>query len=293
LRFRLNRYQRQWRQWREGLRQDANDVFVQQKMCPACRALVDRKTRQCPFCGEKLRVIGTGPLARLFSRVMPADVSYSACVLLVTLVMYAIEAILSGNNWFSPNLGLTRLGVSLPLPYMRYTGEYWRWVTAIFLHAGLLHIGFNMFALFDLGPLVESLYGPAKFITAYFVTGACGFALSSAAGHLSLGASGALFGLLGMMASYAMHRRDAAAQQMRSQIFRWIFYALIWSLLPGIDMFAHVGGLISGFVFGRLAGDDPPFSETAIRFWQVIQTLVILVAVGCFVLMARSHTRIG
>jgi hypothetical protein len=91
-----------------------------------------------------------------------------------------------------------RLGASLPLfGFLGGPGDLtqpWRLVTAIFLHGGLLHIGFNMWVLMDIGPMVEELYGSARYLFLYVATGVCGYLLSSSVGHFSVGASRAARG---------------------------------------------------------------------------------------------------
>jgi rhomboid protease GluP len=287
LQFRLNRYRNRMRYWKASAEDAGQAVFTEHKMCPACRALVDRKARQCEFCGQPLKVIGTGPVARLLSRVVPTDVSATAWLLLFNLMMFAVE--LSLSHGLSPTNAVTlRLGDSIPWPYMVLTGQYWRLCTAIFLHGGLLHIFFNMWVLFDVGPIVEQLFGEPKFVSGFVLTGVCGYLLSSRLGHVSLGASGAIFGLLGMLFAYGLRRGSTASQMMRSQFGRWIVYMLIFSLLPGIDMAAHIGGLVSGVAFGYLIGDMPPVTEPAIRFWRAIELIAVLAVAASFVLMIRA-----
>jgi rhomboid protease GluP len=154
---------------------------------------------------------------------------------------------------------LMMLGASLPLFYNLL--QPWRFITAIFLHASLIHIGFNMWVLYDIGPMVEDLYGSPRFLWLFVVTGAVGYVASSFFGYMSIGASGALLGLIGaLLAVTFKHKQSATAQAMRSQLVRWLIYIFILGFLPGlnIDNAAHAGGLISGFLMGWVMMDRPP-----------------------------------
>jgi rhomboid protease GluP len=151
-----------------------------------------------------------------------------------------------------------RLGASLPLGYN--LTQPWRFITAIFLHGGLLHIGFNMWVLLDLGPMVEEMYGSARYLFLYVVTGIAGYVLSSFAGHLSVGASGSLLGLVGVLLAATTGRKSMAAQALRSALIRWLIYlAVLGFLSRGMtDNYAHIGGLAAGYLLGRLMPDRAP-----------------------------------
>jgi rhomboid protease GluP len=137
-------------------------------------------------------------------------------------------------------------------------------VTAIFLHGGLLHIFFNMMALMNIAPLVEELYGSARFFFLMIATGASGYVASSATGHLSVGASGALLGLIGVLIAFTTGRGGAGARMLRSQLFYWLIYIFVLSMLPGVDMAAHAGGFVAGFVLGKVMTSRQP-SDAAER----------------------------
>jgi membrane associated rhomboid family serine protease len=131
-----------------------------------------------------------------------------------------------------------RLGASLPLAYD--ITQPWRFVTAIFLHGGLLHIGFNMWVLMDIGPMVEELYGSARYLFLYVATGVAGYILSSSVGHLSVGASGSLLGLIGVLLAATTGRKSMAAQALRSALIRWLIYiGVLGFIFSGTDNYAH------------------------------------------------------
>jgi rhomboid protease GluP len=155
---------------------------------------------------------------------------------------------------------LTRFGMSYPMPVDLI--QPWRLVMAVFLHGSLMHIVFNMWVLMDIGPQIEELYGSARFFFIYVATGIGGYLLSSTlSGHPSMGGSGALLGLIGVLLAITTGRKSAGMQMLRSQIIRWLIYIAIWGFLfPGIDNYAHFGGLVAGFGLGKIMSDRPPGS---------------------------------
>jgi membrane associated rhomboid family serine protease len=150
-----------------------------------------------------------------------------------------------------------RLGASLPLAYN--LGQPWRFITAIFLHSSILHIVFNMWVLMDIGPMVEELYGSARYLFLYVASGAAGYLLSSAVGNLSVGASGSLLGLVGVLLAATTGRKSLAAQSLRSALIRWLVYiAVLGLIMRSTDNFAHLGGLAAGYLLGRVMPDRQP-----------------------------------
>lgn len=204
-------------------------------------------------------------------------------MLSICCLFYGISLLLTirlGGNAMSGgffNLGginsnvLIRMGSSLPMPYLLGLKQPWRLVTACFLHGSLIHILFNMWVLMDIGPIVEELYGSARYLFLYTVTGIFGYVTSSmwmairygGAGYLppipSIGASGALLGLIGLLISVTSRRSGAAAQMLKTQLIRWVVYIfIIGFIMSGTDNAAHLGGLASGFILGRLVMDRQP-----------------------------------
>ncbi len=292
-RFRVNRLQNRWEAWKGNFRQTKQAVTAEQKMCPSCRALVSRGSANCPYCGQRLKVLAATPAGRIASRAMPG-LPVAGWLILGNFILFVMEYAVGGNSPLTnlmaapTQAAVLRLGVSLPIGYIVASHQYWRWVTACFLHGGLIHIGFNMWALYDIGPMVESYYGGSKFLTFYLLTGICGYIASSFGNVESLGASGAIFGLLGVMIAYGVRRRHTAAgQHLRGVALRWAFYALALTfLMPGIDNHAHIGGLVSGFLLGMVIGDDPPLSDAEIARWNLIRWAMIVVLVASFAFMA-------
>lgn len=158
-------------------------------------------------------------------------------------------------------------------------GEWWRLVTPVLVHAGLLHLLFNMYALWLFGPIVEQMYGPWRFMLIYLLTAAAG----SVASYLftgpapSVGASGAIFGLMGvLLAAGRAHRpvMDRRARMIMGQVGVIIVINLLlgFGLMGGIsiDNAAHVGGLVAGLWLGFVM--PPVRVETLASYWRVART---------------------
>jgi rhomboid protease GluP len=157
----------------------------------------------------------------------------------------------------------------------------------MFLHAGLIHIGFNMMALMQFGPGLEELYGSARYLFLYVVTGAFGFLLSAAMGHFSLGASGALLGLVGATLAITSKRGGAYMRELRSRLITSvvILFVLGFSGFMAMDNLAHGGGLAAGFVLGRIFADRQPMNVSERRTAYALGWVAGLVVIASFVLM--------
>ncbi len=303
MKWKINRYGQNVEERLERLRNFFKSVTYKQKMCPACRALVERNANVCPFCGEKTSGAPRGGADRVLSRVVPEQARYTSVIVTVNLLLFGLSLAASarsrpggfdlGSLFGSiDNLTLVRLGAKYG-PFIA-TGDWWRFLTPIFLHGGLLHLAFNSWVLFDLGPAVEQVYGSHKYIVLYVVTGAAGFVLSYLwrPGTVSIGASGSLFGLIGAMIAYGQRNRTSLGDSIKSMYVRWAIYGLIYGFIaPGIDNAAHLGGLGAGILFGTIVSDIPSLTSESIAFWRVMRTLVILAVLFGFV-MAGLRQRV-
>ena len=136
-------------------------------------------------------------------------------------------------------------------------GELYRLVTYMFLHAGIVHIGLNMYSLYVVGPRVEDFFGKWKYALIYFISGICGGLLSIGVTPdvVSVGASGAIFGLFGALIYFGYNYRGYIGAMIRSQVVPIVIYNLFMGLfIPGIDMWGHVGGLIGGILTANMVG---------------------------------------
>lgn len=146
-------------------------------------------------------------------------------------------------------------------PAAIHSGQWWRLITVMFLHANLLHILFNGYALYLIGRELETFYGAPRLLVIYFLSGLGGgvgsllFSLQN--GGLAVGASGAIFGLFGALAAFYWRNRQklgrVAMRQFQSMLFLIVINLILGAAIPNIDMFAHLGGLVSGLILGYVA----------------------------------------
>lgn len=137
------------------------------------------------------------------------------------------------------------------------TGEYWRLVTSMFLHGGIVHLLLNGFALYQLGALFETWLGSTRLLITYFLTGIAGSVASVLwTNGPSVGASGAIFGLLGALIAFLLRRREMlnpGAKGLLSQLVGWAAINVFFGFsVPGIDNAAHLGGCAAGFLLGLI-----------------------------------------
>ena len=136
-------------------------------------------------------------------------------------------------------------------------GEYYRLFSYMFLHAGFIHILLNMYSLYIVGPQVENFFGKWKYILIYLFSGISGGLLSIAfnGNTISVGASGAIFGLFGALIYFGYNYRGYIGTIIRSQIVPIVIYNLLMGFfIPGIDVSGHVGGLLGGLIVSNMLG---------------------------------------
>lgn len=170
----------------------------------------------------------------------------------LNVIMYLITAFLSGNIIDSNTGVLVFLGAKVNSLIDK--GQYYRLITAAFLHGGLMHIGFNMYALTALGPLVEKVFGKVKYLIIYFVAAISSSYLSYIfSSSISIGASGAIFGLLGASLVFAVKTQDKVGREFINNIMSVIVVNLIIGFsMANVDNFGHIGGLIGGFLISLI-----------------------------------------
>ena len=148
-------------------------------------------------------------------------------------------------------------------------GEVFRLVSSMFLHAGFIHIFFNMYSLYVIGPKIEDFYGKWKYILIYLFSGISGGLLSIAMNGnvVTVGASGAIFGLFGSLIYLGYNYRGYIGNIVKSQIIPIVIYNLLLGFfINGIDMWGHIGGLIGGFIVSYIVGtiEDKKYNFTNI-----------------------------
>jgi membrane associated rhomboid family serine protease len=236
-------------------------------ICPECM-IPAPVGHQCPECvNEARREFRRGPGRRIAAANIRRRGSATTVLLLMIGAMYVVEIIAGGAGTLMSGPSLSKLidlGASVPLARTLNgdiigvaAGQYWRLVSAMFLHAGLLHIAFNAYALWIFGTVVEQELGRLRFLLIYFVTGVVASAASYALGPdaVGVGASGAIFGIFGAFVTYNYRRRHLAiaAARLRSAVTIVVINMVLALSIQGIDWRAHVGGFVAGLFAGFAA----------------------------------------
>ena len=174
-------------------------------------------------------------------------------LVVVNVIVFLWEMATLGTGILSGNVdvnGLVRDGALLPIAVTQYH-EYWRIVTGAFLHGSLLHIGFNMFALWIFGRFIEGVVGSPKMLVIYaisLVASSFSVVYFSAPDVATLGASGAIFGLIGALFAIGFKFGRHGMDLVRANLPMLILNLIFTFTFPGISWQAHVGGLIAGFI---------------------------------------------
>jgi rhomboid protease GluP len=267
------------------------------RMCPHCRAFIKTSDRVCPYCETQ---VGPRAVERRYPRqilggLIPHAHFTTTMILLVNLglfmatVLYSMRAGNGDAFWSVDGRTLLEFGAKLRLAILGY-GQWWRLVTAGFLHGGFLHIAMNSWVLFDVGSQVEEIYGASRFMVFYFISSVLGFSASTLfSNSLSVGASAGIMGLLGAMIALGVLHQSPMGAAIRGLYVRWVIYILVLGLLPGlhIDNAAHIGGLAAGFCCAYLAGTPKLVPTLGERVWRIAAYLCVALTVLSFVEMFR------
>ena len=247
-------------------------------MCPQCRAFITNQDRVCPYCNEPVgpRAIERRNAGEVLVGFIPSARFVTVLIILVNLVLFAGEQLNAGRL-------LINAGAESGVLIIGYH-QWYRLLTAGYLHEGWLHILMNMWVMFDLGAQVEEVYGPTRLFVLYTIATGVGFYCSAHFHPLapSLGASAGLFGLIGAMIALGVRNRNAAGAAIRGLYVRWAIYGLLFGLLPGVDNTAHLGGLAGGFVGAYLAGMPGPIRSTLEQGWRAAAGACLLLSGYCF-----------
>jgi membrane associated rhomboid family serine protease len=220
---------------------------------------------------------------------------WTTAAIVMCLGMFALELTMSSDAMPSgpmPNpFVLDRLGM-LDGPRVHYLHEWWRLVTPILLHGSVMHILMNSIGLWQLGSFVEAKFGTLRAIVVFVVTGIVGnVATYTLLGDraLSVGASGAIFGYIGVALGFALRRRERSLQE---QLVPMAIYGVIMSFLPHIDWRAHFGGGLAGMALGAVIGDRRTAHRLKSWIWVVLAVVAIAVLVGAVIVAGMHPQRI-
>jgi len=296
-------------------------------MCRSCGAIVGAGQEQCAVCGTSI----SGPTSTGQARVTAGDsetMRFARAVLSrpykFTIVLLVANIFVFTLMWQSSGLPLSLTAV-IPSPvllafgaklntYIHTQHQWWRFVTPMFLHVNLLHLIVNMYSLWIVGPYVEKLYGSAKFVVFWVLTGVAGVVASyftvrpglggpiggfifKAYDTPSAGASGALFGLVGVLFVFGIKFRHELPEGFKRAFGTGLLPMIVLNLFIGyalrgyIDNAAHLGGMFAGAVLALLVDYRRPGERSGVAVtWRVLQTAAILLVAVSF-LKTVQHFR--
>lgn len=260
-------------------------------LCPKCRRLISRDEPVCPYCG--LANPAAGWRTSLLGRLGRGAFDPVKGLIYTNVLFYVLSLLLNPSSMglstnplelMSPSEGsLFLLGATGTLPVFHY-GRWWTLITASFLHGGILHIFFNMMALSQLGPFVVSEFGFFRFACIYTLSGMTGFFLSTLAGvPFTIGASASICGLIGAILYFGKSRGGFYGENIYRQAMGWVIGLVLFGLIvPGINNWAHGGGIVGGIAAAFFLGYEERREETG--FHQSAGAVCVLVTVALLIL---------
>jgi rhomboid protease GluP len=260
-----------------GAELPVNEEGMAPVLCDRCAGRATRRARVG---------MNTGTL-----REFPATTLLVGINVAVFLAMVVTGGFGGGMN-FSTSQAIHWGGNSSPLTL---SGQYWRLVTAGFVHGGLLHIAFNMWCLWSLGQLSERLFGSWITFAVYILTGVGGSLLSTGVHpfQTEVGASGAIFGIAGAIVSGVKFGNvSVGAGQRRAILSSMVFFVgvnlFLGAAIPGIDNMCHLGGLITGLIFGVPLATASASGKKSFEWATIILAGLVLAGIGSQVVKARA-----
>lgn len=257
-------------------------------MCPNCRAFITTDDKICPYCGER-----TG---KTYVQRNPGDTALGGFIsqahFTTVLILMLNAGLFIATQLLARKYGegrgemvaLWALGAKSTQSIL-VDHQWWRLVTAGFLHGGWIHILMNSWVLYDLGAQAEQAYETPRFLVIYLVSTVAGFYLSMvmSPGALSIGASAGITGLIGAMVAFGVRNRTSIGKDIRDFYLRWVVYVVAMGFfITGTDNWAHVGGLLGGFIIGYLGGTPIRSTHPREVFWRSLAGVCLAVTAFCF-----------
>jgi len=260
-------------------------------LCPNCRKLISADESLCPYCGiskpgtwwkNNLLIQGVSSADQIIKAIIYANIG----MYIISLLFNSRLPGLSFNPFYimSPeNRSLLLLGATGTIPIDNVHG-WWTLVSANYLHGGILHILFNMFALRQIAPLVSREYGVYRMFIIYTLSGIIGFRISYLAGvTFTIGASAAICGLIGAALYYGKSRGGTYGQAIYKQIGGWALGIMLFGfVMPGINNWGHGGGILAGAVLGFFMGYNERTQESLVHKIFAGSCAIITVIVLCW-----------
>ena len=293
-------------------------------LCRNCGALIGAGETSCQVCGAPLQQTpppalplheryAAGFARAVLSRPYIFTIAFLVANFFVFLLMWESSGMSSTVLWGPfPESVLLAYGAKTN-DLIRFEHQWWRLVTPVFIHVNLLHVLINMYSLWVIGPWVEKLYGSAKFVVFWVFTGIAGVLASyltvipdshpgligsfliKTADQPSAGASGALFGLVGVLFVFGIKYRRELPEGFKRAFGTGLLPVILLNLGIGflgrgiIDNAAHLGGLLSGAALASVVSYKRPGTPLSVTIaWRVLQIAALVLVLVCFFMAARQ-----
>ena len=264
-------------------------------LCPNCKKLISRDELICPFCNT------SNPGS--FMKNNPWTQSQNSPKVVVDTIVYINVGLYILSLLLDPaSIKLTPQLLSLLSPSSNILGcmgstgtipvfgyhRWWTLIAANYLHGGILHIFFNMMAFRQISPFVFREFGYHRTIIIYTLTGVLGMLLSSLAGvRFTIGASASLCGFIGVIFYYGLSRGGVYGKAITRQVGSWMLSLVLFGFfIPGINNWAHGGGIVSGFLLGYLLGYNEKRMETL--FHKTLAGFLVFLTIGTLIWSVMS-----
>ena len=259
-------------------------------LCPNCRRLISTDEQRCPHCGlrnpgSRWKNISLGKGLLGPDRIVINIISVNVAMFILSILINPASIGFSANplSFLSPgSKSLLLLGATGTIPIDRFH-RWWTVLSANYLHGSILHILFNMMAFWQISPLILQEYGSYRMVSIYTLSGVGGFLASYLAGvPFTLGASAAICGLIGAALYFGKSRGGQFGQAVYQQVGGWAIGIFIFGfLVPGINNWAHGGGMLCGALTGFLLGyrekNEENFYHKLLGVICVLATLAALI----------------
>jgi len=221
--------------------------------------------------------------------------SVTKAIIFINLVLFTLMTLhgtilgLGMTSILSPPTNLLAFWGAQFWPLVLHQGEWWRCITYAFTHGGIIHIGFNMVVLYQVGPLIESQIGKSPYIFLYTLTALTATFLGYLWHPMTpvVGASGSLFGLIGFAVAY-YHRMGTPGLHLRNFMFQWAIYAFLFGLLVGADNAGHLGGALGGAALGLVLPMGLRGRKTAAPLFNILAAVSVATILGSLAMLAAS-----
>ena len=250
-------------------------------LCSSCRQLISVREKRCPYCGAMAPgLFGFAPDLHVLFR---DHLDLSTITIGVCIFIYGVSLVVDPNcirtqfslDFGAPSMQALQL-VGMTSGRALAGHQWWTLLTAIFLHGSLIHIAFNLMWVRALAPTTIREFGPGRFFILFILSGAGCFLLSDLiSGAPTIGASGAVFGLMGALLAFGKRRGGTFGQALRREMLYWAGLAFFMGMaMGGVNNVGHVGGFVTGLALGWVMPYTDRQRETR---WAQLGALALLV----------------